>query len=159
MFRRIWAFIVGAFFGLIAGVLIGFIAYPYVFAPPTATETLSGAEGARVAKGMFIHADPSDPVHWGKGEVSVYDREVFLEPSFEVGPGPAYFVYLVKQGGIRTNEAFKAAETVELGKIKSFAGSQRYPIPAGVNPADYKSVVVWCKTFGVLISPADVSRP
>ena len=41
-----------------------------------------------VATGAFIHANPSDPVHWGKGSVSVYERAVFLEPDFEVGPAP-----------------------------------------------------------------------
>lgn len=155
---RLWAIIVGAVFGAVFGVILGFLIYPYVFAPPTATEKLSGEQGARVAKGAFIHADPSDSVHWGKGDVSVYERTVFLEPTFEVGPGPAYYVYLAKQSGIRTSEAFKAAETVELGKIKSFSGSQNYAIPTGVNPADYKSVVVWCRQFEVLITPADVSR-
>src|ERR1700754_198829 len=31
-----------------------------------------------VATGSFIHANKSDPVHWGKGKVSVYQRAVFL---------------------------------------------------------------------------------
>jgi hypothetical protein len=43
-----------------------------------------------VASGAFIHANPSDPVHYGKGKVSVYEHTVFIEPDFEVGPGPAF---------------------------------------------------------------------
>ncbi len=154
--RKFWAAIVGAVFGAALGVALGFLAYPYVFAPPTATETLSPDDKTRpVGKGSFVHPDPNDPVHWGKGEVSVYENVVFLEPTFEVGPGPAYFVYLADQANIRTSEAFKAAKTIELGKIKSFKGSQKYAIPASVDPTQYKSVVVWCRQFEVLISPAD----
>ena len=29
--------------------------------------------GPVVAEGKFIHANPSDPIHWGKGSVSVID--------------------------------------------------------------------------------------
>ena len=35
---------------------------------------------------------------------------------------------------------------------------QNYPVPAGVKLADQKSVVVWCKEFGVLITPATLAR-
>jgi hypothetical protein len=40
--------------------------------------------------------------------------------------------------------------------LRSFKGSQRYPIPDGVNLKDYPSVIIWCEAFGVLISPADL---
>ncbi len=46
---------------------------------------------------------------------------------------------------------------VDLGGLCSFKGSQRYPIPAGVNLKDYQSVISWCERFGVLISPADLT--
>jgi hypothetical protein len=47
---------------------------------------------------------------------------------------------------------------VDLGGLRSFKGSQRYPIPARVDLKKYPSVVIWCERFGVLISPADL-RP
>ncbi|MBD2099493.1 DM13 domain-containing protein [Leptolyngbya sp. FACHB-261] len=41
---------------------------------------------------------------------------------------------------------------VNLGKLHSSNGAQRYPIPDSVNLANFKSVVVWCRmanaTFG-----------
>ena len=46
---------------------------------------------------------------------------------------------------------------VDLGGLRSFKGSQRYSIPAGVNLKDYQSVIIWCERFGVLISPADLT--
>src|SRR5437667_32740 len=109
-----------------------------------------------LATGTFIHANPSDPVHYGKGEVSAYERTVFLESDFEVGPGPAFHVYLVPKAAIRTNADLKAQMFVDLGGLRAFKGSQRYPIPAGVNLKNYPSVIIWCEVFGVLISPADL---
>ena len=41
--------------------------------------------------------------------------------------------------------------------ITAGKGSQRYPIPPGVDLKNYKSVIIWCERFGVLISPADLT--
>jgi hypothetical protein len=43
---------------------------------------------------------------------------------------------------------------VDLGRLKAFSGGQNYPIPAGVDVRKYKSVVIWCEQFDVLVSPA-----
>ncbi len=48
----------------------------------------------------------------------------------------------------------EASAFVDLGRLKAFKGSQNYPIPAGVTLSDYRSVVIWCEQFGVLVSPA-----
>ena len=109
-----------------------------------------------LATGTFIHANKSDPVHWGKGKVSLYQRAVFLESDFEVGPGPAYHVYLVPKPSIRSSSDINNVMYVDLGRLRSFKGSQRYQIPDGVKLKDYPSVIIWCERFGVLISPADL---
>jgi hypothetical protein len=156
-FRSILVFLLGAIVGTAFGVALGFFFFPFVFPPPPATEQLTEADRSPlVATGTFIHANPSDPVHWGRGKVSVYERTVYLEPDFEVGPGPAYHVYLVPKASIRTNGDVRDAMYVDLGGLRAFKGSQRYPIPAGVNLKDYPSVVIWCERFSVLISPADL---
>jgi electron transfer DM13 len=157
--RAIAIFLFGAAVGTGFGVALGFFLFPYVFPPPTAAEQLTLADTKPVATGTFIHANPSDPVHWGKGKVSVYERAVFLESDFEVGPGPAFHVYLVPKAGIRRNADLGDAMYVDLGGLRSFKGSQRYAIPAGVKLADYQSVIIWCERFGVLISPADLAVP
>jgi hypothetical protein len=176
MFARLWgkivAFFLGGVLGTLFGIALGFFFFPYVFPPPPAHEQLTQADvapppaapaeapaaaTALIATGTFIHANPSDPVHWGKGKVSVYQRVVFLEPDFEVGPGPAYHVYLVPKAMIRSSSDMKNVMYVDLGRLRSFQGSQRYEIPAGVNLKDYPSVIIWCERFGVLISPADLS--
>jgi hypothetical protein len=150
--------LVGGVLGTAFGVALGFFLFPYVFPPPPAAESLTEADrSALIATGTFIHADPSDPVHWGKGKVSVYEKTVFLEPDFEVGPGPAYRVYLVPKRSIRASRDLGEAMYVDLGGLRAFKGSQRYPIPEGVNLADYPSVIIWCERFSVLISPADLA--
>jgi hypothetical protein len=163
---KLVAFFLGGILGTLFGVALGFFFFPYVFPPPPAAEQLTqadlmppsaGAVAAPLATGTFIHANPSDPVHWGKGTVSIYQRAVFLQPDFEVGPGPAYHVYLVPKPAIRSSSDMKDVMYVDLGRLRSFKGSQRYQIPDGVNLKDYPSVIIWCERFGVLISPADLT--
>ena len=155
--RAIVIFLLGGILGTGFGVALGFFLFPFVFPPPPAAEQLIEADRSPlVASGTFVHANPSDPIHWGRGRVSVYQHTVFLEPDFEVGPGPAFHVYLVPAAGIRDAAAVKDAMFIDLGGLRAFKGSQRYAIPAGVNLKDYPSVVIWCERFGVLISPADL---
>jgi hypothetical protein len=156
--RGIAIFLLGGVLGTGFGVALGFFFFPYVFPPPPASESLTEADhAAPVATGTFIHANPSDPVHWGRGKVSVYERAVFLESDFEVGPGPAFHVLLVPKASIRNSSEVTEQMFIDLGGLRAFRGSQRYAIPAGVNLKDYPSVVIWCERFSVLISPADLT--
>jgi len=152
--RRFWRgfiiFVIGALFGTGLGVALGFFFFPFVFPPPTAAETLAEAERTMlVATGTFIRANPSDPVHWGKGKVSVYEGAVFLESDFEVGPGPAFHVYLVPKMTIRSGSDLQGIKHVDLGGLRAFKGSQRYAIPSGIDLKDYPSVIIWCEAFSV----------
>lgn len=150
-------FVLGGILGTGAGVALGFFLFPYVFPPPPAAETLLDSDrNTIVANGSFIHANPSDPIHWGRGKVSVFEKAVFLEPDFEVGPGPKYHVYLVPAANVRKEEQVAKSMFVDLGRLRSFKGSQRYTIPAGIDLGKFPSVVIWCEQFSVLISPADL---
>jgi len=156
--RGLAILLIGAVLGTGFGVALGFFLFPFVFAPPPASDQLTVDERAGlVATGMFIHVNPSDPIHYGKGKVSVYPRMVFLEPDFEVGPGPAYHVYLVPKAKIRSSEDMKDVMFVDLGRLRAFKGSQRFAIPPGIDLRDFPSVIIWCEHFSVLISPADLT--
>jgi hypothetical protein len=160
MWRFLAIFLSGGVIGAGAGVALGFFLFPYVFPPPAAMESLSAAERtAVVARGEFIHANPSDPIHYGEGSVTVYERTVFLEEDFEVGPGPRFHIYLVPKPMIRSSGEVKDTMFVDLGGLRAFQGSQKYTIPNGVDLSGYPSVVIWCAEFGVLISPADLTPP
>jgi hypothetical protein len=152
-------FVAGGVLGTGFGVALGFFLFPYVFPPPPAADQLTQADRKSpvVADGTFIHANPSDPIHWGRGSVTVRQDSVFLGPDFEVGPGPKFHVYLVPKAPIRTSGDLKGEMFVDLGRLRAFKGSQRYAIPAGVDLARFKSVIIWCEQFSVLISPADLA--
>jgi hypothetical protein len=155
--RGLLIFVLGGIAGAVFGFGAGIVAFPYMFPPPPAAEVISETARSPLAStGTFIHANPSDPVHWGKGKVSVYEKSVFLEPDFEVGPGPKYHVYLVPSASVRKEADVKGKMFVDLGRLRAFKGSQNYSIPAGTDLSKYPSVVIWCEAFGVLISPADL---
>lgn len=151
----IW-FLVGGVLGGVAGFAVAIFVYPYIFlADIVAMERVENIESKTVvARGKFIHANPNDPIHYGWGQVTVYNDVVHLGEDFTVGPGPAFHVYLVPEKNVKTDT--KVAETmfIDLGRLRAFKGSQVYSIPAGVDLKNYGSVVIWCKQFGVLISPA-----
>ncbi|MBM3543519.1 MAG: DM13 domain-containing protein [Alphaproteobacteria bacterium] len=158
MWRSFRIFVWGGLFGAIFGLALGLFLFPYLFPPPEAMEQLTAAERTKlVAKGNFIHADPNDPIHWGKGQVSVYQGTVFLHDDFEVGPGPKFHVYLVPKANVRSASDVTGTMFVDLGRLRAFKGSQKYPVPAGVDLTKFPSVVIWCEQFSVLISPADLT--
>jgi len=153
-------FAVGAALGVAGGVALGIFVYPYLFladivAMEKVEKPATGAPERKVlARGAFIHANPSDPIHYGKGRVTVYDGLLHLEPDFEVGPGPKYHVYLVPEKEVVPSTNVARTMFVDLGRLKAFKGSQNFDVPAGVEVAKFGSVVIWCEQFGVLISPA-----
>ena len=160
MLRSLVIFVVGTVLGTAFGVALGFFLFPFVFPPAPAAEQLTSADRATavLANGTFIHANPSDPIHWGKGSASVRADSVFLSEDFEVGPGPKFHVYLVPKAQIRASGDLQGQTFVDLGRLRSFKGSQRYAIPAGTDLAQYQSVIIWCERFSVLISPTDLMR-
>ncbi len=158
MWRWLKGFLAGGIIGAVFGFVLGIFLFPYIFPPPEAMETLRRDEaGQLVATGTFIHANPSDPVHYGKGTVSVYPSTVFLGEDFEVGPGPDFHVYLVPKANVRSSSDVTDTMYVDLGRLRAFKGSQNYAVPAGVDLSKYPSVVIWCQQFSVLISPADLT--
>jgi len=156
--------VVGILIGLAAGFALGIFWFPYIFPPPAANQQLADrASRTTAATGTFIHHQPWDPVHWGKGGVTLLtdpggETVVVLEPDFEVGPGPAYHVYLVEHAAPRSAGEVTAA-FLDLGPLLAFKGSQIHAVPSGTDLARYKSVVIWCRVFEVLISPATLERP
>ena len=156
MLKSFLIFVLGGALGLAGGFALGIFVYPYIFlADIVATDRVDDAAQRRVlATGAFIHANPSDPIHYGRGGLTVYEGLLHLESDFEVGPGPKFHVYLVPEQSVRTDTPVARTMFVDLGRLRAFKGSQNYPIPPGVDVARYGSVVIWCEQFGVLISPA-----
>lgn len=58
-------------------------------------------------------------------------------------------VYLAKDADLR--------QGVELGKLKQFSGTVSYPVPPGIDPGAFNSVVIWCEKFSVEIGRATLA--
>ena len=156
MKKGIVIFMMGSLIGTAAGFALGVFVYPYIFlADIVASDKVENPSARKiVATGLFIHANPKDPIHYGKGKVTVYQDLVHLGSDFEVGPGPKYHVYLVPEPNVVPSTNVARTMFIDLGRLKAFKGSQNYAVPAGVSLAKFGSVVIWCEQFGVLISPA-----
>jgi hypothetical protein len=154
--RSFVSFVFGGLLGIGAGFALGIFLYPYIFlADIVATDKVQDAAARQVvARGVFNHPNPSDPIHYGQGDVTVYRDLVHLEGNFEVGPGPKFHVYLVPEAAVTTSTEVDKTMFVDLGRLRAFKGSQNYEVPVGVDVGKYPNVVIWCEQFGVLISVA-----
>jgi hypothetical protein len=162
--RTFLIFAFGGVLGIGAGFGLGIFLFPFLFPPPAGKDVLTQTEQQMpvFASGNFIHADPSDRIHWGEGSVTVFKDQIYLNPNFKVGAGPDFRVLLVKKAGIKTRaemiQLIKDKQFVEVSGLRAFEGGQRYAIPAGVNVDEYQSVVIWCWAFSQLISPATLEK-
>jgi hypothetical protein len=158
------ALIAGGILGTAFGFAVGIFVYPFWFLNDVAMETVASPQTkTKIASGVFVPANPSDPIHYGKGSLSIFvdkSGERLLHPGddFEVGPGPAFHVYLVDSAKVRSNADFRESKMTDLGRLKAFRGSQNYAIPVSTDLAGAGSVVIWCKEFSVLISPATLEK-
>ncbi len=157
--RSALVFLLGGLLGAAAGFAAGIFVYPFVFLSDiVGTDRVDTRVAGRiVATGNFVHANPSDPIHYGKGRVTGYRSMIHLESDFEVGPGPKYHVYLVPEKNVTPATRVDKTMYVDLGRLRAFRGSQNYAIPEGVDVAAYGTVVIWCEHFNVLISPAELT--
>ena len=98
-----------------------------------------------------------DPLHNGIGQVLLIqtgDQRVLRFENVAITNAPDVHVYLSREAGGRWSEA----TSHYLGPLKATNGSFNYEIPASADVNAYKSVVVWCRMFSVLVTWADL-RP
>lgn len=75
----------------------------------------------------------------------------------DTSDGPDLRVWLTDQEvreGAEGWRVFDDGRWVELGRLKGNRGDQVYPIPAAVDPGDYRSISIWCRRFGVSFGAA-----
>ena len=133
-------------------------ALPVVTAAPSAAPaaTNSGTAAPPVAR-VVASGDLQyvDSVHNGTGPVRIValgDQRFVRFDGVAITNAPDVHVYLSRETG------GKWAETTSLylGPLKATNGSFNYELPTGATVADYRSVVVWCRQFRVLITWADL---
>jgi hypothetical protein len=138
----------------VAGFAGGIYALPILIAPaaPTAHEVAAVADRALFKAQFKRELAGSDALHWGEGEVSIGAGAVSLRG--RLAPGPDYKLYLSPEF-VQTEAEFERvkARMKRVGDVKTFENFV-VPLPDGVDPAAYTTVVVWCETFREFITAA-----
>ena len=139
---------------LAIGFALGIYALPILTAPeaPSASAVTAAAGGAEF-KGEFRRGlKDSDLLHWGEGTVSVSTSAVALMG--RIAPGPDYKLYLSPEF-VETEADFLRLKPkmARIGDVKTFENFI-VPVPAGIDPKAYTTVIVWCESFGQFITAA-----
>jgi hypothetical protein len=96
-----------------------------------------------------------DAIHNGKGTVQLIrtgDAVVLRFENVAITNAPDVHVYLSRDTGGKWSEA----TSLYLGPLKATNGSFNYAVPQDADLAAYRSAVVWCRQFAVLITWADL---
>ena len=136
------------------GFALGVYFLPILTAPtaPDEATLATSAEGAIFSAEFTRDLKGSDFLHWGEGSISITPSQVVHIGA--LAPGPDYMLYLVPEF-VEDEAAFEAVkeESLNIGPIKTFDGFI-VKLPAGVDPASYTTVLVWCEAFGEFITAA-----
>ena len=139
---------------LAIGFALGIYLLPVLIAPPAPSdaEVSSSSQGA-LFSGRFTRDLPgSDFLHWGEGEISVSPNRIAFMGS--IAPGPDYQLYLTRELVTSEDEFLPIkGDGVRVGAVKTF-DNFILPIPQGIDPAEYRALVVWCETFSEFITAA-----
>jgi hypothetical protein len=120
---------------------------------PQATAAQTAAAGVVVL--LQGELQRVDDLHSGKGPVRIVrigDQRIVRFENVAITNAPDVHVYLSRETGGKWAEA----TSLYLGALKATNGSFNYDIPANADLSAYKSVVVWCRAFAVLVTWADL---
>lgn len=103
---------------------------------------------AQSISGTFVGADAA---HQGAGSFQILEdngeRIIEFSQDFASTRGPDLFVWLT--------QGEDTSERVNLGRLQSATGEQRYTVPEDVNLEDFDRVIIWCRAFSILFSTAE----
>ena len=132
----------------------GIYALPILIAPkaPTAEEVKAANSQVQFTAEFKRNLKDSDALHWGEGTVSVGSRAISLVG--KLSPGPDYKLYLSPEF-VETESDFERLKStmIRVGDVKTFDNFV-VSVPAGIDPAKYTAVIVWCETFSEFITAA-----
>jgi hypothetical protein len=120
-------------------------------------------EGSPTEMEILAQGEFYDLAHEGMGTATVYrlaDGSVVLRfENFSVLNGPDLHVYLATQDPVPNTVGVELEGALDLGQLKGNIGDQNYELPAGFDPATFKSVVIWCQPFRVPFNAAALQAP
>ncbi|MEM6682052.1 MAG: DM13 domain-containing protein [Pseudomonadota bacterium] len=95
-----------------------------------------------------------------KGSYDIVQRGdktfVVFSEDFKAKRGPDLKVFLSPTNVRSATSRNAVIGSVKLGKLQTNRGVQEYEIPAGIDVADYESVLVHCEAYSVLWGGADI---
>jgi hypothetical protein len=152
--RRFLLLIASHLVALGVGFAAGIYVLPLLVAPssPTVEQVTTAASDATFTGTFRRDLEGSDRLHWGEGIVYVGRDSVSFRG--KLAPGPDYKLYLSPEF-VQTEADFLRLKPgmLRLGDVRTFENFI-VPIPPGVDPAEYSSVIVWCESFSQFITSA-----
>jgi Electron transfer DM13 len=122
-------------------------------AAPTAIAAPAGP--VALTTGTFIAG--STPGDKAGGKATIYQLEdgkpLLRLEDFSTTNGPDLFVVLSSSAN-PDQDGLKNGAYVQLDALKGNVGNQNYELPADVDLSQYKSVVIWCRTFNIVFGYA-----
>ncbi|HEY9728975.1 MAG TPA: DM13 domain-containing protein [Chroococcales cyanobacterium] len=126
--------------------------------PTVAGPTVFESQSTAVISGTFVAAEKPTT---GTAKIVTENgqRYLVLDSAFSTSEqGPDLHV-LLDTAQKPPQQYQNSSSYVNLGKLQKYQGMQRYPIPAGINLANYKSVVIWCQMANATFGYASLGSP
>lgn len=77
---------------------------------------------------------------------------VVLDSRFKTRNAPDLKLFLSKNTSAKLTGRNATSGAVRVAKLKSNKGAQRYRLPVGINPSDFKSLIIHCERYSKLWS-------
>ena len=108
------------------------------------------------ATGSFVEV-----AHAGGGDAKIINLggekgNILRLENLDVLNGPDLHVLLSRSTYVKTSGDL--GEYVELGELKGNKGNQNYEISANVDLSKYNTVIIYCKSFGVVFNVARLDK-
>ncbi|MEV4411766.1 DM13 domain-containing protein [Catellatospora sp. NPDC049609] len=139
-------------------------AAPVVVAPSAAPARTPGAPAPSPVAVLLAEGALVTHEHDSSGTVQLVrlpdGRHQVILRKLATSDGPDLRVWLTDQRVLPGRDGwhvFDDGRHVELGRLKGTHGTQVYDVPAGVDPAQFCSVTIWCARFKVSFAAAELA--
>ena len=126
----------------------------------TIAHAAPAAATAQAGSQTLAQADFQKKTYALKGGITVEQRGsdtvIVFSDDFRTKNGPDLKVFLSRNDVAASTGANATTDAIKLGVLKDNRGAQEYVLPAGVDIADFNSVLVHCEAFSKLWGGADI---
>lgn len=124
----------------------------------TPLPAMTAPDATVVATGSFYAVDQQ-----GHGTVTIYrlpdGSDALRLDNFYVSPNTGLQIQLSTQPSPHSDGDITGSQIAVVANMNQTAGSMNFTIPAGIDPARYHSVVIWCIELRTAYSAANLTSP